>query len=65
MNKILINFFGISIFLISLNATASFIYLDEVEVTDMSITVNIKGSEFYEGLAVGSFFASWDSNQLD
>jgi hypothetical protein len=65
MKAIIKKFIGVSIFLLSLNANAGLIYLEESAKTSDSISVNLMGSGFNEGLATGSFFASWDSSLLE
>jgi len=65
MKNTLIKFIGISICLLTLNANAGLIYLEESEKTNDSITVNLMGSGFDQGLDIGSFYASWDSSLLE
>ncbi|NQZ23738.1 MAG: PEP-CTERM sorting domain-containing protein [Colwellia sp.] len=65
MKNTLIKFVGISICLLTLNANAGLIYLEESEKTNDFITVNLMGSDFTQGLDIGSFFASWDNSVLE
>lgn len=65
MKNTLIKFVGISICLLTLNANAGLIYLEESEKTNDFITVNLMGSDFSQGLDTGSFYASWDSSVLE
>lgn len=65
MKAIVKKFIGVSIFLLSLNANAGLIYLEELTKTNTSISVSLMGSGFNEGLAAGSFYASWDTNLLE
>ena len=62
--KSCIKFIGASIFLLALNANAGIIYLEESTIVGNEITINLKGAEFNDGLATGSFFASWDASKL-
>ena len=65
MKNIFIKCISISIVLLSLTANAGKIYLEESGKVGNQITIDLKGSEFYEGLAVGSFYADWDSSILE
>lgn len=65
MKKTFIKYIATSIFILSFNASAGIIYLEESGRTGNSITVDLKGSAFFEGLATGSFFAAWDSSILE
>jgi len=65
MSKLLTKMAGLSMVLLSLNASAGQIFLEESTRTDSTITVALKGSDFDDGLAAGSFYADWDSSLLE
>ena len=65
MKKRFINLIGPLILLLSINANAGLIYLEESGRVGNEVSVSLKGSGFNEGLAAGSFYASWDSSLFE